>query len=63
MGQYILRDSVKNTSSKDKSAYVLVSKQDDQQLSAKPVTLGSTAGTEALEEDSGMAVNLNSKAL
>ncbi|XP_021891616.1 regulator of nonsense transcripts UPF3 [Carica papaya] len=50
---YILRDSVKNTSSKDKSAYVLVSKQDDQQLSAKPVTLGSTAGTEALEEDSG----------
>ncbi|OMO92296.1 Regulator of nonsense-mediated decay, UPF3 [Corchorus olitorius] len=46
---YVLRDSLKNASGKDKSAYILVSRKDEQQLSDKPV------GTEVSEEQSGVS--------
>ncbi|XVF00556.1 hypothetical protein REPUB_Repub04eG0010700 [Reevesia pubescens] len=52
---YVLRDSLKNASGKDKSTYILVSKRDDQQSSDKPVTLTSSVGTEISEEESGVS--------
>ncbi|XWS67461.1 hypothetical protein CRYUN_Cryun04dG0008500 [Craigia yunnanensis] len=52
---YVLRNSLKNASSKDKSTYILVSKRDDQQLSEKPVTVASSVGTEISEEESGVS--------
>ena len=55
--QYVLRDSLKNASGKDKSTYILVSKRDGQQLSDKPVSLASSVGTEISEEESGMGGN------
>ncbi|XP_022762730.1 regulator of nonsense transcripts UPF3-like isoform X2 [Durio zibethinus] len=51
---YVLRDSLKIASVKDKSTYILVSKRDDQQLSDKPVPLASSVGTEISEEESGV---------
>ncbi|XP_021286730.1 regulator of nonsense transcripts UPF3 isoform X2 [Herrania umbratica] len=51
---YVLRDSLKNASGKDKSTYILVSKRDEQQLSDKHVTLASSMGTEISEEESGV---------
>lgn len=55
--QYVLRDSLKNASGKDKSTYILVSKRDEQQLSDKHVALASSMGTEISEEESGMGDN------
>lgn len=52
-GQYVLRDTVKGTSGKEKSIYAQVPKLDDRQLS-KAVTLGSGSGTEVSEEETGM---------
>ncbi|XP_008218705.1 PREDICTED: regulator of nonsense transcripts UPF3-like [Prunus mume] len=52
---YVLRDTRKNTSAKDKSTYILVPKRDDQQPSEKSVTLASAAGTHVLEEESGVS--------
>ncbi|XWS62399.1 hypothetical protein CRYUN_Cryun06bG0007500 [Craigia yunnanensis] len=52
---YVLRDSLKNASGKDKSTYILVSKRDDQQLSDKAVTLASSVRTEISEEESGFS--------
>ncbi|KAA8536595.1 hypothetical protein F0562_029073 [Nyssa sinensis] len=54
---YVLRDSAKGTSGKDKSTYILVPKRDDQQLSDKSVTLAATSGTEVLEGESGLSGN------
>jgi hypothetical protein len=56
-GQYVLRDTAKSSSGKDKSTYVHVPKRDDQQLS-NAVTLGSGSGTAVLEDESGMMRNL-----
>ncbi|KDP42459.1 hypothetical protein JCGZ_00256 [Jatropha curcas] len=50
---YVLRDTAKSTSGKDKSTYILVPKRDDQQLSDKAVTLGTASGAEVLEDESG----------
>ena len=50
---YVLRDTAKNTSAKDKSTFILVPKQDDQLLSDKSINLATRGGTEALEEESG----------
>uniref|UniRef100_A0A5B7ATQ2 Putative regulator of nonsense transcripts UPF3 isoform X1 n=1 Tax=Davidia involucrata TaxID=16924 RepID=A0A5B7ATQ2_DAVIN len=52
---YVLRDTAKSTSGKDKSTYILVPKRDDQQLSDKSVTLAAASGTEALEEERGVS--------
>ncbi|KAK8640377.1 hypothetical protein V6N13_008132 [Hibiscus sabdariffa] len=52
---YVLRDSLKNASGKDKSTYILVSKRDDQQLSDRPATLSSSVRTEISEEESGVS--------
>ncbi|KAG4168757.1 hypothetical protein ERO13_A12G044600v2 [Gossypium hirsutum] len=52
---YVLRDSLKNASGKDKSAYILVSKRDDKQLSDKHATLPSPVGTQISEEESGVS--------
>ncbi|TYG81314.1 hypothetical protein ES288_D02G289500v1 [Gossypium darwinii] len=48
---YVLRDSLKNASGKDKSTYILVSRRDEQQLSNRPVILASSVGTEVSEEE------------
>ena len=56
-GQYVLRDTAKGTSGKDKSTYLQVPKRDDQQL-LNAVTLGSGSGTAVLEDESGMMRNL-----
>lgn len=50
---YVLRDSSKIVSNKDKSAHLLVSKQDDQQLSDKSINSASIPGNEALEGENG----------
>ncbi|GFQ03956.1 regulator of nonsense transcripts upf3 [Phtheirospermum japonicum] len=50
---YVLRDSSKVLSSKDKSTYLLVHKQDDQQLVDKSVNSAAVSGHEALEGESG----------
>ncbi|XP_021663317.2 regulator of nonsense transcripts UPF3 isoform X2 [Hevea brasiliensis] len=52
---YVLRDSAKSTSGKEKSTYILVPKRDDQHLSDKAVTLASASGTEVLEDESGIS--------
>ncbi|KAL5856751.1 hypothetical protein ACOSQ3_004209 [Xanthoceras sorbifolium] len=52
---YVLRDSAKNTSGKDKSTYILVPKRDDKQIVDKPVASGSAIGSEVLEEESGVS--------
>ncbi|XP_065872695.1 regulator of nonsense transcripts UPF3-like isoform X6 [Euphorbia lathyris] len=49
---YVLRDTAKSTSGKDKSTYLLVPKRDDQQLSDKAVTFASASGAEVLEDES-----------
>lgn len=50
---YILRDSAKVTSGKDKSTYILVPKRDDQNLSDKSVTSAAACGNGGLEDESG----------
>ncbi|XP_015875855.3 regulator of nonsense transcripts UPF3 isoform X2 [Ziziphus jujuba] len=51
---YVLRDATKRTNARDRSNYVLVSKQDDQQLSEKSIPFTSAAGTEMFLEESGI---------
>ncbi|KAJ6715540.1 UPF3 REGULATOR OF NONSENSE TRANSCRIPTS-LIKE PROTEIN [Salix viminalis] len=51
---YVLRDTAKGTSGKDKSTYLQVPKRDDQQL-LNAVTLGSGSGTAVLEDESGVS--------
>ncbi|KAJ6416244.1 hypothetical protein OIU84_004949 [Salix udensis] len=53
---YVLRDTAKGTSGKEKSTYAQVPKRDHRQVS-KAVSLGSGSGTEVLEEEtvSGVA--------
>ncbi|PON83965.1 Nucleotide-binding alpha-beta plait domain containing protein, partial [Trema orientale] len=46
---YVLRDSIKGTTVRDKSKYILAAKQDNQLLSDKS-TLSSTVGAEVLEQ-------------
>ncbi|EEF35930.1 conserved hypothetical protein [Ricinus communis] len=50
--RYVLRDSAKSTSGKDKSTYLLVPKRDDQQFSDKSTPFASASGTEVLEDES-----------
>ncbi|XP_048231525.1 regulator of nonsense transcripts UPF3 isoform X2 [Ricinus communis] len=52
---YVLRDSAKSTSGKDKSTYLLVPKRDDQQFSDKSTPFASASGTEVLEDESGVS--------
>ncbi|KAJ9174744.1 hypothetical protein P3X46_013353 [Hevea brasiliensis] len=52
---YVLRDSAKNTSAKDKSTYILVPTRDDQHLSDNAVALASASVTEVLEDESGIS--------
>ncbi|KAK2662288.1 hypothetical protein Ddye_000862 [Dipteronia dyeriana] len=54
---YVLRDSAKNTSGKDKSTYILIPKRDDQQIVDKPVASVSATGSEVLEEESVSGVS------
>ncbi|XP_010246761.1 PREDICTED: regulator of nonsense transcripts UPF3 isoform X2 [Nelumbo nucifera] len=48
---YVLRDSVKNTSGKDKSTYILVPRREDQELTDKSVSLVIASGTETAEDE------------
>ncbi|XP_011092289.1 regulator of nonsense transcripts UPF3-like [Sesamum indicum] len=50
---YVLRDSSKGASSKEKPTYLLVPKQDDQQLTEKSANLAAVSRTDALELESG----------
>ncbi|KAJ0011329.1 hypothetical protein Pint_33106 [Pistacia integerrima] len=56
---YVLRDSAKHSSGKDKSNYIVVRKQDDQQGLDKLVTSASATGSNVLEE-SGISGNSKS---
>ncbi|CAK9147329.1 unnamed protein product [Ilex paraguariensis] len=49
---YVLRDTAKSTSGKDKLTDILVSKRDDQQLSDKLVTTSAASGVGMLEDGS-----------
>ncbi|KAL1564860.1 regulator of nonsense transcripts UPF3-like isoform X1 [Salvia divinorum] len=51
--QYVLRDSSKIMGNKDKSAYSLVRKLDDQQVNDKSISSASISGNEALEGENG----------
>ncbi|KAL6494472.1 hypothetical protein OROGR_031272 [Orobanche gracilis] len=51
--EYVLRDSSKIVSSKDKSTYLLVHKQDDQQLVNKSFNSAAVSGNAVLEDESG----------
>ncbi|KAJ6348502.1 hypothetical protein OIU76_004884 [Salix suchowensis] len=51
---YVLRDTAKGTSGKEKSTYAQVPKRDHRQLS-KAVSLGSGSGTEVLEEETAVS--------
>ncbi|GLT74695.1 hypothetical protein SLA2020_464800 [Shorea laevis] len=53
--KYVLRNSLKNASSKDKSTHIPVPKRDEQQLSDKHVTLALSPGIEGLEEERGVS--------
>lgn len=55
--QYVLRDSSKIMGNKDKSAYSLVRKQDDQQLNDKSINSASISGNDALEGENGIFLN------
>ncbi|XP_008786472.2 regulator of nonsense transcripts UPF3-like [Phoenix dactylifera] len=48
---YVLRDNTKNGGAKDKPTYILVSRREDQQLPDKPISVASSSGTEALEDE------------
>ncbi|XP_031276106.1 regulator of nonsense transcripts UPF3-like isoform X2 [Pistacia vera] len=56
---YVLRDSAKHSSGNDKSNYIVVRKQDDQQGLDKLVTSASATGSSVLEE-SGISGNTKS---
>ncbi|KAL8114780.1 hypothetical protein AgCh_021585 [Apium graveolens] len=51
--KYILRDTMKSSRGKEKSAYIMVPKRNDQQISDKVITVA-TSGTEILGEASGV---------
>lgn len=51
---YVLRDTGKTTTVKDRSAYVLAPKRDDQHLTNKSVVSSSASKTEQSEDESGM---------
>lgn len=53
---YVLRDTAKNSSGKDKSTYILVPKRDDQDFD-KPVSSSSATGSEVVLEESGVPAN------
>ncbi|XP_057465431.1 regulator of nonsense transcripts UPF3-like isoform X1 [Actinidia eriantha] len=52
---YVLRDTAKNTSGKDKSTYTAVPNRHDQQLSDKSLALAAASGTEISEEENGIS--------
>ncbi|KAG8364049.1 hypothetical protein BUALT_Bualt19G0085700 [Buddleja alternifolia] len=52
---YVLRDSSKGVSSKEKSTYLVVPKQDDQPLTDKSANSAALHGTDALEGETGGA--------
>lgn len=54
--QYVLRDSGKNTSGKEKPTYILVPRRENQQLSDKSNSVAAAAGPE-LEDEIGMSRN------
>ncbi|XP_044461885.1 regulator of nonsense transcripts UPF3-like [Mangifera indica] len=56
---YVLRDSAKNSSGRDKSNYILISKRDDQQGLDKLVTSSSVTGSD-VQEKSGISGNTDS---
>ncbi|XP_057469813.1 regulator of nonsense transcripts UPF3-like [Actinidia eriantha] len=62
---YVLRDTVKSTSGKDKSSYTRVPKPDNHQLSDKSVALAAATGTEEVSEDesgiSGSSIDMGKK--
>lgn len=53
--QYIIRDPMKSISGKEKSAYILVPKRSDQQISDKAI-LVAAYGTEIIGEESGRLI-------
>ncbi|KAL6514413.1 hypothetical protein OROHE_019021 [Orobanche hederae] len=57
---YVLRDRSKIISSKDKSTYLLVHKQDDQQLVNKSVNSAAVSGNTVLEDESVFRSNSTS---
>ncbi|MCL7049267.1 hypothetical protein MKW94_020351 [Papaver nudicaule] len=48
---YVLRDNPKNTSSKEKSAYILVPRRDNQHRSDKSTSVTAATGTETVEDE------------
>ncbi|XP_043704728.1 regulator of nonsense transcripts UPF3-like [Telopea speciosissima] len=50
---YVLRESAKSSSGKDKSKYILVPRREDQQLAEKSASAATATGTEVLEDESG----------
>ncbi|KAL7082324.1 hypothetical protein ACP275_14G092200 [Erythranthe tilingii] len=50
---YVIRDGSKGVGSKDKTPYLLVPKQDDQQVMDKSANLAAVSGTDPLEGESG----------
>lgn len=51
---YVLRDSTKNISEKDKPTYILVSRKDDQQLLDKSIAVASASSIEVLQDETGV---------
>ncbi|PSS29122.1 Regulator of nonsense transcripts like [Actinidia chinensis var. chinensis] len=51
---YVLRDTAKNTSGKDKSTYTAVPNRHHHQLSDKSLALAAASGTEVSEEENGI---------
>ncbi|KAJ4966639.1 hypothetical protein NE237_018488 [Protea cynaroides] len=50
---YVLRDSARSSSGKDKSTYILVPRREDQQLAEKSTSAATATGTEVLEDENG----------
>ncbi|XP_008795266.2 regulator of nonsense transcripts UPF3-like isoform X2 [Phoenix dactylifera] len=48
---YVLRDSRKNGSAKDKATYILMPRREEQQLPDKSIAVASASGAEALEDE------------
>lgn len=51
--QYVVRDSAKSATGKDKTTYVVVPKHGDQHLSDRTTTTSSADGNPAFEDESG----------
>ncbi|EHA8589634.1 regulator of nonsense transcripts UPF3 [Cocos nucifera] len=54
---YVLRDSKKNGSAKDKPTYILVPRREEQQLPDKSIAVVSASGAETLEDEFGTVSN------